>query len=142
MRLIRLNEFFCDNLWRRHANYSSGTNYPEIEYRDRDKLPYGSQKFMEENLPEEFDEILKYADNRMLQGKFRYGPIQRQNLDNYDVAQECINRMQRYINDGRVNLEYIVDTLNMCRIEYYKGRKAGKKMIPIDDGIHAIEKTK
>lgn len=133
MNKIRLNEFFCDNLWR----WKCGL--PEIDYNKRDKLKFGSQKDTFDNLPDEFTEIIRYADNRMHQGKFRYGKIKRQNLGNYDTAIECIKRIQKYILEGRNNLEYIVDALNMCRIEYYKGRLLGEQIIPIDDGEHAEE---
>lgn len=52
--MIRINEFFCDNLWRDLTNYTQGTNYQEIEYRDRDKLPYNSQISIYDELPVEF----------------------------------------------------------------------------------------
>lgn len=135
--MIRINEFFCDNLWRNLTNYTQGTNYQEIEYRDRDKLPYNSQSSIYDELPVEFDEILKAADLRMHQGKFRYGNIKRQNLVNYDTVKECIKRIGKYQTDG--NLEHIVDAFNMLRIEFYKGKISGKQLIPIDDGEHAKE---
>jgi hypothetical protein len=87
--------------------------------------------------PPEFAECDKLAHNRMIMGSFRYGLIGRQNLDCYDTANECIRRVQRYIDGGKVNLELIVDALNMCKIEFYKGRKEGKQVISIDDGVHA-----
>lgn len=134
--MIRLNEFFMENAWR----WKCGL--PEVDYNKRDKVPAKSQDSVYDNLPKEFTEIIELADNRMHQGKFRYGPIQRQNLKNFDTANECIKRIQRYINGGKENLELIVDALNMCRIEFYKGKLEGKKVICIDDGEHAEEVIK
>lgn len=131
--MIRINEIFYDNLWRDLTNYMQGTNYPQIE----DKLPFGSQGSVYDDLPEEFNEILKAADMRMHQGKFRYGKIKRQNLSNYDTVEECKRRLDRYLKDN--NLEHLVDAFNMIRIEFYKGKLQGKEIIPIDDGEHAKE---
>ena len=133
MKKIRLNEFHCDNLWK----WKCGLE--ELNYNKRDKLVYKSQDSPYDDLPKEFDEILSAANNRMHQGKFRYGPIKRQNLNNYDTVKECIRRLQRYIDGDRQNLELIVDALNMCRIEYYKGKLSGKSIISIDDEEHAEE---
>lgn len=130
---IRINEFFMDNAWKWKCNL------PEIDYDKRDKLAPKSQISEFDDLPEEFNEILKAADNRMHQGKFRYGPIKRQNLSNYDTVKECIRRMQRYIDGDRQNLELVVDAFNMCRIEFYKGKLAGKTIQSVDDGEHAQE---
>lgn len=136
MNKIRLNEFFCDNLWRWKCGLS------EKDYNKRDKLTPGSVTSIKEDLPDEFEEILQAANVRMDMGRFRYGPIKRQSLENYDVAKECIKRIQRYIDGNRENLEHLVDAFNMCRIEFYKGKKAGKKIISIDDGEHAEEINK
>ncbi len=108
--------------------------------------------------------LIVWADNRMKMGDFRYGPIIRQNLDNYDVAQEFDRRLKEAIKTK--NLEYIVDAYNMLRIEGYKLSKNSNperlitlekntkrlecqikvasahnwKLTSIDDGIHAKEK--
>lgn len=136
---IRINEFFFDNSWKHLANYQSGTNYCEIDYNNRDKIHFNSSPTPFDDLPSEFGEILTSADNRMHQGKFRYGPIKRQKLDTYDTAKECIRRIERYIEGGRENLELIVDAFNMCSTEFYKGKKLGKTVVSIDDGEHAKE---
>ena len=121
---------FLDNLWRWKCGLSEKDDTP-IRVPDYDILN-------QTQYPEEFKEIHKLAHNRMIMGAFRYGDINRQDLDNYDVASNIIIRAQRYIDDG--NLEHLVDAYNMVRIEYMKARRAGKQLIAIDDGEHAKPK--
>lgn len=103
--------------------------------------------------------IINLADNRMMQGDYRYGSILRQNLNNYDVVSEFFRRLK--IASSTKNLEYVVDAYNMLRIQYFKRKNINKikelntyhlryfiissfmhqwKLESIDDGIHAIEK--
>ena len=86
---------------------------------------------------DEFKELHQLAHNRMIMGRFRYGDIHRQNLDNYDTVKEAHRRLDLYSNTH--NLEHLVDVYNMVKIEYFKGKKAGKKLQSIDDGVHAEE---
>jgi hypothetical protein len=121
---------FLDNLWRWKCELPEKDDKPErvADYDTLNRTQY----------PEEFKEIHQLAHNRMIMGAFRYGDINRQDLDNYDVAPNIIIRTQRYIDDG--NLEHLVDAYNMVRIEYFKARRAGKQLISIDDGEHAKPK--
>lgn len=101
--------------------------------------------------------LIKPADDRMLQGDYRYGYIYRQNLSKYNTNKEFYRRLD--IAYKTSNLEYLVDAYNMIRIEYYKYKKfelvqflikklcaaynqslrENWKLISVDDGIHAQE---
>lgn len=131
MKNIRNNKFYADNLWRWKCGIP--------EKSSLDKFKFGEYKDFDLTFikPKEFDEILELADNRMRQGTFRYGDINRQNIDNYNVVFEIHKRTELYKESK--NLDYLIDTLNMVRIEYMKAKKSGKKLIPIDDGYHTKE---
>jgi hypothetical protein len=86
--------------------------------------------------PKEFAECDKLAHNRMIMGSFRYGLIARQSLIYYNPANECIKRINRYLDDG--NLEHLVDACNMIKLAFYRGKKfLGQKMFSVDDSEHA-----
>jgi len=129
---VRLNEFFVVNLWRWKCGLPEAASL--------DKLPPASIKNVFEDLTlfPEYREIVDLANNRFFQGQFRYGRHSLEIFLRYDTVKETYNRMRRYEKDG--NLEHLVDALNMIRIEYYKGKKSGKKMFSIDDGKHAQPK--
>jgi hypothetical protein len=120
--------FFFDNLWRWKLGVieldTPPTNFaPALDELNKNQFP------------DEFAEIQKLAHNRMIMGYFRYGDIHRQNLDGYDTVAEAHKRINKYSQDH--NLEHLVDALNMIQIEYFKAKKAGKRLHPIDDGEHA-----
>jgi hypothetical protein len=161
-------KIFYDELWAEHVLLSTGKKMKPV----RDRHAFGKMKleggFKSEKpewftkVDEEFtkrgwrtDEIIKWADNRMMQGDYRYGRITRQDLSNYDTVSEFWRRRQVAI-DTR-NLEYIVDMYNMLRIQAHKDKKINLTLMgtfvedhhvsflqeweltSVDDGIHAIE---
>lgn len=174
-----------DELWAEHYKISTGVTIKPFKDRYKRGGFKQSDSFVEQkpqvfkNYDQEFwdyyrwntivhlsqvNQVIKWADARMAMGDFRYGPITRQNLDNYDVVSEFYRR----INIAREtrNLEYIVDAYNMLRIQSFKNSKVNTsekvmiliradhifkkvfviacrdqwELISIDDGIHAKEK--
>lgn len=128
--MIRINEFFCDNLWR----WKCGMQ----EISDHDKFKRGEVKDLEQirktHFPKEWNEIHTLADNRILQGSFRYGPISEYlNIEN-SLSGEIQKRLDLY--KQSLNLEHLVDIYNWTRIEYFKAKNQGSKLTPIDDGHH------
>jgi hypothetical protein len=75
--------------------------------------------------------------NRMVLGSFRYGNIQKQDFNKFDMISETIRRLNLYNESG--NLEHILDAGNCLMIEYIKGKRNGKLVQSIDDGKHNEE---
>ena len=181
MKLIRTaSSIFYDELWAEHVRLSSG----KIIHPFEDKVPFGKLKpdegFVKDKTREFkfFDSLfislckthsitiiddiakqfIKYADNRMIQGDYRYGRVTRQSLEDYDLIKECFKRIGIAIETK--NIEYIVDAYNIIRLYYYSNSKidhdiirmivivydtaivAGWKFISIDDGHHATPNKK
>lgn len=86
------------------------------------------------------DEYEYYRRNRMVQGFFRYGDINRQELSDYDLPRECIKRVCKYEQDH--NLEHLVDAGNLAMLAYMQGKKSGHLFNSIDDGEHAKKGTR
>jgi len=90
------------------------------------KLPPLEELRKKQQVPE-FDEL---ANNRLVMGAFRYGPIEDQNFDNYDLTGECKKRLDLFDDDK--NLEHLLDGSNMLKLRWYWGRKKGEKFQAID----------
>lgn len=123
-------DFYLSNLFRS----------PHKIWPNKLKPLNSSPNFEELNIsqyPDEFKKIHQYAHNRMIMGSFRYGVIERQDLNCYDTAKEAHKRLNKYEKDG--NLEHLIDAYNMIRIEYLKAKRSGHKLISIDDGEHATK---
>lgn len=84
------------------------------------------------------DEYEILRRNRMVMGAFRYGPIQRQSLEQYDLPNECIHRVQLYQQDH--NLEHLVDAGNMAMLAFVNGRRNKHPFNSTDDGTHATRR--
>jgi hypothetical protein len=72
---------------------------------------------------------------RYVMGAFRYGLRSGCHSDKYDLITNVEKRIQAYRKDG--NLEHIIDSMNVLELEFCKQRRKGKRIHPIDDGIHA-----
>jgi len=95
-------------------------------------------EILEENWCGRFVELMQ---NRMVFGRFRYGPL-RGHVAKYDNVSSAIERLCRYRVDG--NLEHLVDVANLCLIEFVRGplgygSHPNPKWNPIDDGAHTPE---
>ena len=82
-------------------------------------------------------ELEKLQRNRLIMGAFRYGLLEDQDFNKYDLVLEIKKRLERYIKTK--NLEYLVDTNNMCLLQFIKGKRLGQKLKSIDDGEHTPE---
>ena len=160
-------KIFYDELWADHVLLSTGKKIKPTKDRHAWRQMQLDKGFKSEK-PKWFmrvdhlfynvfesEYIIRLADNRMMQGDYRYGRITRQNLDNYDVTSEFWRR--REIAKETKNLEYLVDMYNMVRIQAHKDKKIPEvlygvfetdyviatekqwELNSVDDGIHAVE---
>lgn len=83
----------------------------------------------------EFEQLMR---NRLLIGRFRYGRMDRVEQRNYDRIGSAIARLQRYQETG--NLEFLVDSANLCLMEFEHGEHPDSHFDAIDDGEH-VSKT-
>ena len=77
------------------------------------------------------------ADNRMIQGYFRYSWIFNC-LGKFDFLKELENRIKLY--KQTKNREYLADAINMLRLQNEYGKLKGEVFESVDDGYHAKEK--
>jgi len=165
-------EAFLKDAWKEHVLLCSGTLYKSDIDRYYQTTIMSEEIAFQNNKPEEFlkidnfiislhgllfsSYIITLADNRMIMGDLRYGPIKGQHLSAYNVYSEFFKRLQ--IAWLEKNIEYVVDAYNMLRIQYYKTNDFYEfidlynqyfydilrtseshkwKLISVDDGIHA-----
>lgn len=79
-------------------------------------------------------ETFDLADNRMVQGYFRYGSANGQGFDKYDYIGEAHRRLDRY-NVTR-NRENLIDAINIIRLANVHAKKRGDPFESVDDGEH------
>jgi hypothetical protein len=115
-----LQQFFI-NRWREKLGYKP------LEFKPMPDI----ESLKKSEWDEEFETLRK---NRMVMGAFRYGLIAKQNLDEYDWVQQIKDRVDRYAEDG--NLEHLIDAGNCCMLGFIDGKRKGKELLSIDDGIH------
>lgn len=84
------------------------------------------------------DEFYQLMLNRLVMGAFRYGDINKQNFDSYDMLSECNKRIELFKKDN--NLEHLVDACNMIMLKFFWERKNGAVLIPQDDKNHSTKK--
>jgi hypothetical protein len=82
-----------------------------------------------------FSKITEYADNRLVMGRFRYGPLDAAKLQKFNPVEDAKTRLSLYQSDN--NLEHLVDAFNYVRIAYMRESYRGIKLHPIDDGVHS-----
>ena len=78
--------------------------------------------------------------NRMALGAFRYGLLEQQRKDKspYNNIKSAIQRLRLYQQTG--NREHLVDTANLCMIEFKIGDHPKGHWQPVDDGEHTERK--
>lgn len=92
----------------------------------------GKKKVIKKKMPslaelkkrQRVDEVVELCNNRLVMGAFRYGLIEEQNFDNYDLIGNCRKRLDLLDKDG--NLEHLLDAINMLKLRWYWGRKKEK----------------
>lgn len=84
-----------------------------------------------------FNELLRYADARMVMGAFRYGTHKAQAASGrvYDYDAAFRRRMELFRTshlgtNNPQNLEHVVDAYNMARLGWLRGQKAFKASLP------------
>lgn len=122
-------EQYMKNLWRWKIGMDEKH---EWDWRGLEK----ADDLLKDNFYYPFIELM---ENRMKMGAFRYGPLFRQNLKNYDTAVNARRRIERYIRTR--NKECLVDAANMLMIEFARPSRKGTYFSSEDDGEHAIEKV-
>lgn len=77
-----------------------------------------------------------YMRNRMLMGRYRYGPLGDPAKGLYDNIGSAKQRLQLYIDTG--NQEHLADVANLCMIEFVHPNHRGAHWSPADDtDVHA-----
>ncbi len=71
--------------------------------------------------------------NRMMLGFFRYGPV-KNNSVKYNNIESAIKRLRNYQSKG--NQEDLVDTANLCLIEFIQENHPNTHFESVDDGEH------
>lgn len=117
-------KFYLNNLWRWKCGLSEMT---------KPKEPLTLTEIKKSQWSERFEEL---RVNRMILGFFRYGPI-KGNPKKYDIIGSAIKRLQAYQETG--NGEYLVDSANMCMIEFMREQHPNYHFESVDDGDHAEE---
>lgn len=83
----------------------------------------------------EFEELMR---NRLLLGYHRYGCLEdqkRQGGNGFDNVGSAIERLNLF-KKKTGNQEYLVDSANLCLVEFMVGSHPKKHFKAIDDGIH------
>ena len=78
--------------------------------------------------------------NRLIMGAIRYGLLHDKEKKRYDRIQSIQKRLDLYKVDG--NLEHLVDSANLCLMEFEEGNHPKKHFKAIDDGHHTKEVSK
>lgn len=79
--------------------------------------------------------------NRLIMGALRYETFEekRHTDHNYQLIESAIQRLQKYQETG--NQEYLVDSANLCMIEFECPTHKNPKWDPIDDGEHVSRRS-
>lgn len=85
----------------------------------------------------EFEQLMR---NRLAMGYFRYGPLNKQPKGKYDNIASIRRRLDKYEQTG--NLEFLVDSANICLVEFLNGNHPNKHFSAIDDGEHTQVKNR
>ena len=75
--------------------------------------------------------------NRLLQGAFRYGKINKEGKSDYDRLDAIRQKVTRYEETG--NDELLVDISNLAMVEFEEGRHPKKHFHSMDDVDHLKE---
>jgi hypothetical protein len=85
----------------------------------------------------EFESLMR---NRLIMGRFRYGPLAEPAVGHCDQMPAIVAHLCRYCVTG--NLESLVDAANRCMIEFWHPGHPGAHWAPADDGEHVVTFTR
>jgi len=117
------SQFFLNNLWR----WKCGL--PEIDPSKPQQLDFEDLRKTEWS--PKFEELMR---NRLLMGAFRYGKLHAPNKKKFKRVEDCIRRLNEYLETG--NDEILVDVANLCLCEFEVGTHPNKHFNAVDDGEH------
>jgi hypothetical protein len=122
-------QFFFKNAWR----WKFGL--PEFEEEFHDANKYGSMPTIEELRKESYDDRFNFLmNNRMLMGRFRYGP-RKTKKEHPAYITAAKRRIELYEESG--NTELLVDAGNYLRMEFETPLHPNGHFKSIDDGEHS-----
>lgn len=104
---------------------------------DPPPVRYTLEELYDTQWSEEFEQLMR---NRLVMGALRYGTFKEQRKQNkrYNTMGSCIKRLNLYLKTG--NQEHLVDTANLCMVEYVNGYCHKSPWFKaVDDGGHVNE---
>lgn len=113
---------FLKESWHRLAN---------IPYHPPKKINLSLDQIYKSQWNSWFESMMR---NRLAMGAFRYGLFGSKDKGNYDNIGSAIRRLKKYEETG--NVEYLIDSANLCMVEYVEGRHPNKHFSSVDDGEH------
>ena len=85
----------------------------------------------------EFEKLMR---NRLIMGRIRYGGLhEHKGRVLYDHVGSAINRLRMYQRTG--NAEHLVDSANLCLVEFTQEGHENFHFKSADDGYHSPKKT-
>lgn len=117
-----MNKSYLSNLWR----WKCGLDENELLSKPN---PISIQELQLSEWSYDFEKLMR---NRLIMGAFRYGKLHAKGKPQYDRIESCIKRLRRYQETG--NKEYLVDTANLCLMEFEEGNGHFESID--DDNIH------
>ena len=121
---MRDANFFLKNLWRWKCGVPEETQ--------KKKKPLTLERLRKSQWSPRFEQLMR---NRLLIGGFRYPPLDEQEQGAYDRIGSIRKRLKKYKKSG--NMEYLVDSANMCMVEFMKCAHPKAHFKSVDDGEHA-----
>ena len=82
----------------------------------------------------EFERLMR---NRLVQGAFRYGRLHDPDRPVYNCVTSAIAHLKDFQKTG--NLENLVDTANLCMVEFETGKHPKRHFCSLDDSPHTKE---
>lgn len=84
------------------------------------------------------DEFISKMRSRMVLGGLRHGLLKHKDKPKHNNTKEIIIRIKLYEQTG--NTEYLVDSANICMVEFVEGDHPNKHFKATDDERHVEEK--
>jgi hypothetical protein len=69
-------------------------------------------------------EFITYMKNRLIMGSFRYGLMEEQDYNRFDLKKQILSKVQKF--HATQNLECLVDAANNCMLEYIRTERLDK----------------
>lgn len=117
-------DFFLRNLWR----WKCGLPEQPVDGGALHRFTY-------EQATQNWDsDFIRFMQNRMVLGIYRYGSFRDPNQPRYDRVSSIRKRLEQYARAG--NAEHLVDIASLAMIEFARREHALWHFNSVDDGIH------